>query len=388
MSGPCWHILTGEYPSRPGGVSDYSALLASALAAAGAEVHVWTTPAGSTPAAAGVTVHRDCGRWSPTDLKRLGRALDAFPAPRRLVVQYAPNVWGYKGLNVGFCRWLVGRRRHGDLVRVMFHEVTYPFLLRDRPSRWLLAVVQRVMARWAVKASTNVDVSIHAWEAVLRRCAPDVRFEVGYRPVPSNIPVIDDAGGVAAVRCRIAPGGETVVGSFSTFSGLTGPPLAAALPRLILAGPGRVALLIGHGSEPMADRLVEVHPDLEGRLRATGELPPADVSRHLQACDLMIQAYPDGVSGRRGSMMAVLSHGVATVTNAGFLSEPLWADSGAVGLAPSCAADDLVRTAERLLADRAERDRVGAAGRDLHERRFAIERTVEALLGLPPARPS
>jgi hypothetical protein len=27
--------------------------------------------------------------------------------------------------------------------------------------------------------------------------------------------------------------------------------------------------------------------------------------------------------------------------------------------------------------------RVGAAGRDLHERRFAIERTVEAIVGQP-----
>ena len=244
------------------------------------------------------------------------------------------------------------------------------------------------MARWAVQASTNVDVSISAWGPLLRRCAPGVRFDVGYRPVPSNIPVVDDVGGVAAVRRQVAPGGETIIGSFSTFSDLTGPLFAVVMPRLIVARPGRVALLIGRGSRPMAARLAAAHPALEGRLRATGELPPADVSRHLQACDLMIQAYPDGVSGRRGSVMAVLAHGRPTVTNTGFLSEPLWADSGAVGLAPSCAADDLVRTAERLLADRGERDRVGAAGRDLHERQFAIERTVEALLGLPPARPS
>ena len=98
-------------------------MLAAALAAAGAEVHVWA-PAAAGPAAAdaGVTVHGIAGRWSPADLARLGAALDAFPAPRRLLVQYVPNAWGYKGLNLGFGRWLVGaapagRRRPGDVPR-------------------------------------------------------------------------------------------------------------------------------------------------------------------------------------------------------------------------------------------------------------------------------
>src|SRR5947209_3461982 len=44
--GPVWHLVTGEYPPRPGGVGDYSALLAAGLAAAGGEVHVWTASAG------------------------------------------------------------------------------------------------------------------------------------------------------------------------------------------------------------------------------------------------------------------------------------------------------------------------------------------------------
>jgi len=388
MTLPCWHILTGEYPPQPGGVSDYSALLAAGLAATGAEVHVWTGPGDAPAAVEGITVHRDGGRWSPADLGRLGAALDAFPSPRRLVVQYTPNAWGYKGLNLGFCRWLLGRSRtRGDLVRVMFHEVAYPFELRGRPTRWVLAAVHRLMARVLMKASTYVDVSIPQWGVMLRRCAPDVRCTIGWRPVPSNIPVLDDPAGVAAARRRVAPGGELIVGSFSAFSSLTGPLLAEVLPRVLRAGPGRVGLLIGHGGDRMAARLIEAHPDLNGRLTATGTLPPADVSRHLQACDLMIQTYPDGVTSRRTSLMAALAHGVATVTNAGRHTEPVWAEAGAVGLARG-GGGDLSRTAERLLSDRSERARVAAAGRALYERRFAIGRTVEVLVGLPPGAPS
>lgn len=382
---PVWHLLTGEYPPIPGGVGDYTALLAAGLAETGAEVHVWTTHAdGPTPAAEGVTVHRDCGRWSRDDLKRLGATLEAFPTPRRLVVQYAPNAWGYKGLNLGFCRWVLGRARAGDEVRVMFHEVAYPFEPLGKPTRWVLAAAHRVMARTLMKASTYVDVTIPAWETTLRRCAPDARLPVGCRPVPSNIPVVDDPEGVAEVRRRVAPKGEAIVGSFSSFSSLTGPLLSAVLPKVLLGGQGRVGLLVGHGGDAMATRLTAAHPELRGRLHATGAVAPGEVSRHLQACDLAIQTYPDGVTGRRGSVMAVLAHGVPVATNLGRLSESLWAESGGVSLAASPVADAIVRAAESLLADPAERERVGAAGRELHERRFAIGRTVEALVGLTP----
>jgi glycosyltransferase involved in cell wall biosynthesis len=389
---PTFHLIVGEYPPQPGGVGDYTAGLAAGLASAGAGVHVWTSSAGDAPDPPGVTAHRIGGRWSPADLRRVGRALDAFPAPRRLVVQYTPNTWGYKGLNLGFCRWLVGRRRRGDEVRVMFHEVAYPWQLRDRPARWLLAAGHRWMARTLLKAGAEVDVTTPAWEPTLRACAPagDRRaLRVHWRPVPSNIPVADGVEAAAeAVRRRVAPGGEAVVGAFSSFSELTGPILAGALPRVLLGGPGRVGLLIGQGSDRMAGQLRGDHPALAAGLAATGSLPPAEISAHLRACDLLIQPYPDGATTRRTSLMAGLAHGVAVVTNAGHLTEPFWASSGGVALA--AAAGDLAPTAERLLRDPDARARLARAGRDLYERRFAMERTVEALIattGTPQADP-
>src|SRR5262249_31805853 len=60
-----WHLLTGEYPANPsnrepfepcGGVGDYTASLADALAAEGDAVHVWV-PRASGSARRGVTVH-------------------------------------------------------------------------------------------------------------------------------------------------------------------------------------------------------------------------------------------------------------------------------------------------------------------------------------------
>src|SRR5438445_3804219 len=80
-----WHIITCEYPPQLGGVSDYTYLLSSALAAAGDSVHVWCpTGSGDPTPAPGVVVHRELGRFNPGDFHRVGKKLNEFSAPRRL----------------------------------------------------------------------------------------------------------------------------------------------------------------------------------------------------------------------------------------------------------------------------------------------------------------
>ncbi|MEZ4516232.1 MAG: glycosyltransferase [Chloroflexota bacterium] len=48
---------------------------------------------------------------------------------------------------------------------------------------------------------------------------------------------------------------------------------------------------------------------LDDRVRWTGFLPPMRVSAYLGAADLMVMPYRDGVSLRRGTLMAALAHG-------------------------------------------------------------------------------
>jgi glycosyltransferase involved in cell wall biosynthesis len=110
----------------------------------------------------------------------------------------------------------------------------------------------------------------------------------------------------------------------------------------------------------------------------TGTLPPADVARHLQACDLIVQPYPDGVSSRRTSLMAALANGIPAATTRGRLTEPCWDEARAVAWLdddPSAAAAAL----GRLLEDAQVLTALGTAGRDLYEARFDVRHTIEAL---------
>src|SRR5262249_24483488 len=142
---PSWHLITGEYPPQPGGVSDYTRLLAAGLAAAGSEVHVWC-PSAPSPARhrTGVTVHRQLGQLGPSHLARVGRQLDRFPRPRRLLVQWVPHAYGWQSLNVAFCAWLLYRARIcRDDVQVMVHEAFLSFAGTWR--QWAAATVHRFM---------------------------------------------------------------------------------------------------------------------------------------------------------------------------------------------------------------------------------------------------
>jgi glycosyltransferase involved in cell wall biosynthesis len=77
--------------------------------------------------------------------------------------------------------------------------------------------------------------------------------------------------------------------------------------------------------------------------------------------------------------MAALEHGRPVVTTSGHLTEPLWDESRAVAMAPANDLQSMTKLVHRLIDDGDERQRLGAAARDLYDRRFDIRHTVSAV---------
>jgi glycosyltransferase involved in cell wall biosynthesis len=100
---------------------------------------------------------------------------------------------------------------------------------------------------------------------------------------------------------------------------------------------------------------------------------------HLQACDVVVQPYPDGVTTRRTSVMAALANARAVVTCDGGLTESVWRDSGCVFLAASAAA--LVGAARDLLANAPARAALEARASATYAARFDLRHTIDALIG-------
>jgi len=380
-----WHVLTPEYPPQLGGVSDYTFQLAAGLANSGEEVHVWAPGAPGERAEDGkpqgtpFQVHRECGSFRPADLRILGQHLDRFPARQRLLVQWVPHGYGYRSMNLPLCWWIYRRAaRQQDRIELMVHE---PFLSFSwtSPRQSLAALVHRCMAILLLRAASRVWVSIPGWERVMRAYTLGRAVSFQWLPIFSNIPAASDPSVTESVRRRFTHSGGMLIGHFGTFgkgvSSLLGPIVSA----LAHDSGDRVILLIGEGSEEYRRKLISQEPRLETVIRATGKLPVREVSHHLAACDLLIQPYPDGASSRRTSLMAGLENGKPIVTTTGWLTEPLWAESGAVALAPAGDTKAFLKSVGRLCDDRTERVRLETAARSLYREQFDISRTVASL---------
>lgn len=381
MSVAAWHLLTGELAR--GGIGDYTRLLADALADAGAEVHVWS------PDAAGVVLRRAAVHpmrgFGRDAFAELGRALDGFHPPRRLLVQYAPQAWGMRGMNVVLPRWLLARRRAGDDVRAMFHEPFFPFGWQ-RPRRNLLAAVNWWMARGLLRASTRAYVSTDAWERLLRPLAPaGLRIET--LPIPSTIPFIDDPARVAALRRSLSEdGNRPIFVHFGTYGSVIAGMLEEVLRGVLHTRPDARILLLGRGGPAFAEGLRSADARLGDAVRAPGFQSAEDVSLHLQAADVAIQPYPDGANTRRTSLMACLANGVPVVSTRGEY-ESFGLFVGGVAHAPAAEPARLGDVAAQLLGDASatairapDHAALRTAMRALYAENFAVERTVERLL--------
>ena len=367
-----WHIITGEYPPAVGGVADYTQLVARGLAASGDAVTVWTpSEGGADESVVTVRVLPDC--YGLRSLRVLSREIDSGTSTR-ILVQYVPHAFGWKGGNLPFCLWLRLRRR--DRPWVMFHEVAYPFDASAPFKLRALAVVNRVMARLVSRAAHRAFVSIPAWRTDVQALA-SADTSIEWLPVPSTLPVVDDPEGTNAVKLRYAPN-RPLVGSFGTFGDQVRALLRDCLP-LLAARSDATVLLLGRNSNLMADEIRAAHPDLARRVFGTGSLTTEQLSVHIRACDVMLQPYPDGVSTRRTSAMAALTHERALVTTAGTLTEAFWALDHAAVLMP---AGDPVRIADAvvsLLADASRRAVLGARALALYRGRFDVAYTIKAL---------
>jgi glycosyltransferase involved in cell wall biosynthesis len=376
-----WHVVTGEYPPQPGGVSAYTRQVARGLAAAGDCVTVWA-PRTDAPDTRddGVDVRRLPDVFGLRSLRLLDAELGRDASPHRMLVQYVPHAFGWKGANLPFCRWMASRAGCG--IWVMFHEVGFPFDAQQSLLRNALAAANRVMARLVVRSAERVFVSIPGWQPILEPLTSR-ETAMTWLPVPSGIAVSHDAARVDAVRARVGDG-HPIVGHFGTYAPSIRVQLADAIPRLMAASDARV-LLIGPRGAALREEVIAREPSLSPRIVATGALQEVEVSAHLAACDVMMQPYPDGVSSRRTSAMAALAHGVAVVATDGWLTEPIWRASDAAALVP---ADDPALLADetvRLLHARDARTALAAAGQRLYDGRFDLRHTIDALRGTAAA---
>jgi glycosyltransferase involved in cell wall biosynthesis len=233
------------------------------------------------------------------------------------------------------------------------------------------------MARLACRAATQIMVASERWQAMLRRLGATA--PVSWVPVPSNIPVVENAAAAARWKKAWTGTSELLVGHFANYSAYSVERLTKVMPA-VLEENGLSFVLLGANSSELRRRVLDKNRHLAARVHASGPLPPGDLSSAIAACDLMVQPYVDGVSTRRGSTTALLAHGRAIVTTTGVATESLWNSSGAVSLAPAGGSAEMRTGIDKMLSSSELRSSYGSRARELYDMRFALHHTIAALM--------
>jgi len=366
-----------------GGVSDYTAHVAEGLAGRGAEVHVWCAAASAkVEERNGVVIHWVEGRYNADFRRSMDAHLDDQLSRFRILVQYAPHGFGLRAMNVPFCWWLLQRKRkHNDDIRIMFHEVAYPFVYR--PIKHIpLGWATRLMAGILVRAASRVYISIPAWSNILRPVSPTNRtFE--WLPVPSGIePPTSDFRALEIRKEYLSEGSDQaqhLVGHFGLYSQWVTMLLRPIITELLQKDDSIFVLLIGRGSDRFGQQLVQEFPELQSKIHFTGQLESDEIANHILACDLMMQPFSDGISTRRTSVMASMSTGVPIVSTRGFLTGPIWSEFDLIPLSEPSDVKTFVQNVQGLLDDPELRAVRSEQLKAFYEQRFSIEKLLDAL---------
>ncbi len=307
-------LITGEYPPMQGGVGDFTAQLARALAELGHDVHVITGKSPTSnlqPPTSNPMVHRPIERWGWGCWRRV-LALAQELELEVLDVQYQPAAYGmHPAIN------FVPRRDRPPVV-VTFHDLKVPYLFpKAGPLRWQAVLI-------LTRRADRVIVTNREDYLRLETEIPSRRLNL--IPIGSNIPSLPPPGyDRDAERSRWGVGPDDLLMGYFGFLNESkgGEELMQTLALLVERGLPAHLLMIGGrvgSSDPTnrayaerVERLV-VELNLGERVHWTGYVGPEGVSASLLATDVCVLPYRDGVSFRRGTLHACLAHGRAIVT--------------------------------------------------------------------------
>ncbi len=365
-------------PPTLDGIGDHTAQLALALAEH-ARVRVWTAQPEWTPIP-GVEVAQAFGLASRRDVGGLVSVAEADP-PDWVLVQFNQFSWGRWGLNPFLPLAVRALRRRCPGVRVAWvaHEDFVP------PTSWRFAVMrrwQRPQFRALGRAADLVVFAVEAWAERYGPWFPAAR--VACLPVPSNVPRLATDPARARRRAGLAPD-AFVLGMFGT-AGPSRPlgPVREAVGAIVARDSRAVVAYVGPDGATVRAALADAAPVIDA-----GPLPAAEVSAWLSAMDLVLTPFADGVSARRGSFVAGLQHGLASVTTLGPHTDGFLARAAGAAFAAVPTADGrgFARAALALHDDGPRRRAMGAQAGALYARHFDVRKTARQLVAEMAACP-
>lgn len=368
-------IITGEFPPMQGGVGDYSLELGRAMVAQGHEIFVLTSDrAVPVLQERGIHVQPTVVNWGRWGKQKSGdgrrgevQAIQWVKANQLDVVniQYQAAAYNMRAA----ANLLPEILSHLAPVVTTFHDLLVPYLFpKAGPVR------KKVIYRMA-RQSSGVIVTNRGDERELAEqghMPPVMRIPIG-----SNIAVQPPADyeKTAWREAHFLPHDAFIVGFFGFINRSKGVDTLAQAIRLLVDRGVNAHLLIVGGQTGASDQTNIQQADeaermvgglgISRRVHWTGFVTREAVSAHLMACDVVALPFRDGVSYRRGTLMATLAHGCPIVTTFPQVDEPDLVDGQAMKMVSPDSPQKLAEALRELANDEAQRIRLGKAATQL-----------------------
>ena len=364
-------FVTGEYPPMEGGVGAFTQELAQALSQLNHQIHI-ITKRDAWPADVPKTVRN---AQEPIDLgfAQLHPAIRhwRWPALHQIVslierhefdvinIQYQAAAFNMRSPAANLMPW----RFHNLCPTVVtFHDLRVPYLFPKAGG------LRKTAVNFMAKRATGVIATNPQDHAQLQQLGiPEP--QVVQIPIGSNIQPRDVLPAeIQAVRKELSlQENVSLIGYFGFLNETKGADTLlhalAKLPEnvhLVFIG-GRTGTSDTANNQQFFEQLDQLVIDLglNERVHWTGFVPEHHVSAYLQAADVMVMPYRDGVSLRRGTLMAVLAHGRPLISTTPVIPTPELVEGENILLVPSDNPEFLANTTLSLLLDLNLQTRLG-----------------------------
>lgn len=356
---PTLLVISGTWPPIRCGVGDYTACLCRVLAQSGVKVKVLTSSQADADAVRldGLEVKPLIRRWS-TEMLAQVRGEAAVLRPDLVLFQWPTALYG-RSLAVNLLPQRL-RRWFPDLPLVTtLHELRY-----FRPwTRWRALPALRHSRRIILVDPADLEVAA--------RLHPPCRTRCLHIPIGSNLPAVGREFDREAVRKALGLGPDDFA---AAFFGFANPPKGLELLLAALAGlrPKHrelKLLLLSELSDrdPYQRRLLRqlAASGLAAITLRPGYAPAAQTAERLACADCAVLPFRDGVSQKRGSLLACLAQGLPVIATApGRGAQGPFQNEGNM-LMVEQNPRALGRALERLMQDQVLRDRLRQEARRL-----------------------
>ena len=364
-------FVTGEYPPMEGGVGAFTRELALAMSATGHEIHIITSRE-ARPS------HVDRRWWRLREPIQLAYA-NLHPRMRQwwwpamstiadiaieqnldlVNIQYQAAAFDMRFPAINFLPW---RLRGICKTAVTFHDLRTPYLFpkAGRLRQWVVHKLARSADGVIVTNQADEQTLIQAGLAVGDICQI---------PIGSNITTNKvDTADITAIRQKLTlNNGDHLLGYFGFLNKSKG---ADTLLHALTELDKRFHLVFIGGQTGSSDpdnnaafltglKKMATALDLDERVHWSGFLPDKEVSAYLQSADLITMPYKDGVSLRRGTLMAALAHGRPIISTEPTQTTPELTHGENIWLVPADDSKALVKAIHQLIQSPDLADQLG-----------------------------